>query len=376
MKKSVSILCLLMTSLFCFAQKIEIANITASSTLESPTNLYEVNHLIDGTDKSWVEGEDGSGIGTVITINFKNSVEIQTFYIKNGYGDFKHYYENNRVRNLSCSFQKRGGVSINLEDRPGFQKVEFDTPIVTNKLVLTINDVYKGNKYDDTAITEISFDNWENLNHQELNSSIIAYRLDDIYDCYKKKDSTITEREYKSRFTSARLDSRHGEDWFSYSCHNDIIPLKNGGMYFLSYLSSECMGQKRTSSYDDIYILFSKLDGEKIMPCQNEFISLGTESDIKEIELELQKKDLKDKEKKFMEKYIKIVKDLESSRKSNLPFLSTLFSSRVSNNGEVELYINDYVDFSWYKIESLFPGYRYKVKYCAPTEIISEVSLP
>lgn len=377
MKRVLLILCLLLTSFYCFAEKIEIASITASSTLKSQSNLYEVNHLIDGTEKSWVEGEEGSGIGTVITINFKKPEKIQTFYIKNGYGDFQYYYSNNRVRNLNCEFQGRGGVFINLEDKPGFQKVEFNIPIVTNKLVFTINDVYKGTKYDDTAIAEISFDDWEKLNHRDMNNSIIRYRLDDIFDCYKTKDSLISARDEKSSFSFPRQDSRHGEDWFAYSCHHDIIPLKNGGMYFISNLSSEIMGQKRTSAYEDTYILFSKLNGEKIIPCQNEFISIGTESDIKEMELVLQKKDLKDKEKVFIEKYIKIVKDLESARKTNLPFLSTLFSTQVSEKkSEIELCINDYVELSWYKIWNILPGYRYKIKYCAPSEIISEVSLP
>ena len=376
MKKYMLSVYLFFAAICCFAEKLEIASVTASSTLKSKSNLYEVNHLIDGTEKSWVEGEEGSGIGTVITINFKKPEKIQTFYIKNGYGDFKHYYENNRVRTLSCDFQYRGGVFINLEDKPGFQKVEFNIPVETNKLVFTIKAVYKGTKYDDTAIAEISFADWEKLKHHEMNDSIIRSRLDDIYDCYKARDALVTSRDSESAFAHPRHDSRHGEDWFSWACHHSIIPLKDGGMYFLSGLSSELMGQKRSSSYEDIYFLFSKLKEDKIVPCQNEFISLGNESDKKELELLLKKGDLKDSQKSFIEKYIAIINDFEMSRKSNLPFLSTLFSERVSEEtSEIEFYINDYMDLPSI-IWNLLPGYNYNVKYCAPKEIISEVSLP
>lgn len=236
--------------------------------------------------------------------------------------------------------------------------------------------MYKGTKYDDTAIAEISFDSWEKLPHGSMNNSILAYRIDDIYECYEKKDSLITNRVNKSMFSLPRQDSRHGEDWFLYSCQHSIIPLTNGGMYFLSSLSSECYGQTRTSAYMDEYILFSKLDGEKIIPCQNEFISLGDETDIKEMELELEKNTLKNKEKVFIEKYIMIVNDLEESKITNLPFLSTLFSVRVDNNAKIEFYLNDYVEFTWDKINYLFPGYCFQIKYSAPTEIISIVSLP
>lgn len=376
MKKKLFVLFFLLSMLCCFAAEIEITSVTVSSTLASQSNLYEANHLIDETEKSWVEGEDGSGIGTVITINFSKTEKIQTFYIKNGYGDFKHYYANNRVKTLQCGFQKRGAAFINLEDKPGFQKVEFDIPVETNKLVLTIKDVYKGTKYDDTAIAEISFDSWEDLPHNSMNRSIIAYRIDDIYECYEKKDSLITNRVNTSMFSLPRQDSRHGEDWFLYSCQHSIIPLTNGGMYFLSSLTSNYMGQPSSSAYAEYYVLFSKLDGEKIIPCQNEFISLGSEEDIKELELELEKNTLTNKQKVFIEKYIKMVNDLEESKITNFPFLCTLFTVRVDNTSEIELYANEYVEFSWWKMKCLYPGYFFNIKYCAPSEIISSVSLP
>ena len=382
MKKNVFILYVLISSFYCFAERIEIESISASSTLSSQSNLYDVNHLIDGTDKSWVEGEEGSGTGTVITINFKKPEEIQTFYIKNGYGDFKHYYENNRVRKLNCTFTERGFVNIILEDKPGFQKVEFDTPVITDKLVLTIKDVYSGTKYNDTAISEISFDDWDKLKHQDMNFSIIKYRVMDIFNRYKTKDSMITDRTEKSLFSFPRPDSWSYHHLFETNCEFNILPLKDGGMYFLSSLSSELMGQKRTSPHDDLYILLSKLEGEKIVPCQNEFISLGNESDIKELELALQRKDLKNEEKVFIEKYLKIVSDLEDARKTNLPFLSPLFcinlSKDSSDRSEIVLHINDLykLPWTWNKLWDILPGLNFRIKYCAASEIISEVHLP
>jgi hypothetical protein len=136
------------------------------------------------------------------------------------------------------------------------------------------------------------------------------------------------------------------------------------------------MGQPSSSAYAEYYVLFSKLDGEKIIPCQNEFISLGTEEDIKELELELERNTLTNKQKVFIEKYIKIVNDLEESKITNLPFLSTLFSVRVDNNAKIEFDVNDYVEITWDKMKYLFPGRWFQIKYSAPTEIISFVSLP
>ena len=71
-----------------------------------------------------------------------------------------------------------------------------------------------------------------------------------------------------------------------------------------------------------------------------------------------------------------MVNDLEESKITNFPFLCTLFTVRVDNTSEIELYANEYVEFSWWKMKCLYPGYFFNIKYCAPSEIISSVSLP
>ena len=88
------------------------------------------------------------------------------------------------------------------------------------------------------------------------------------------------------------------------------------------------------------------------------------------------KNTLTNKQKVFIEKYIKMVNDLEESKITNFPFLCTLFTVRVDNTSEIELYANEYVEFSWWKMKCLYPGYFFNIKYCAPSEIISSVSLP
>lgn len=377
MQKNIFTICLFFISVCCFAKNVAITSITASSTLQSQSNLYDVTHLIDETELSWVEGETDAGIGTQITINFAEKIELKTFYIKNGYGDFEHYYTNNRVKAMICEFQHRGGADVILEDKPGFQKVEFDIPVSTNKLILTIKEVYKGSKYDDTAIAEINFGDWEKLDHDEINMSVISSRIDDIYQYYKEKDSLITNRVNKSFFASSRYDARHGEDWFLVSCAQQIVPLMDGGMYLISSLSSEYMGQQQPKNYEDDYILFSKFKDGKLIPCQNEFISLGNQADIQE--LQVQKNTLSDEQKDFIEKYISTFWDLETSRTSNLPFLSTLFEIRV---WETVLSVHPKITYNTsnplpQNIRDLYPNfYDYEIKYHTPIEMITKVSLP
>jgi len=368
MKKILFILLSAALCSLCFAQKIEVAGISASSTLSSSSNLYKVENLTDGKADSWVEGQPDSGIGTKITIRFKTDVSLKTFYIKNGYGDFRHFYANNRVKTLNWSFSRRGGGSIHLEDTPGFQKIEFDFPVKTNCLILEIAEIYKGEKYDDTAIAEISFDDWEKLNHEEMNRSIIWNRIDDLFECYKEKDAQITDKKTASAFSHTRSDNRHGEDWFLVSCRNDMIPLTNGCMYIVSSLPSECFGLKSTSNYSESYILFSKYENGKILPCQQLFPLFENETNIEK--LKSVKSSLVGKQKIFLEKYIKRFYEIKEAKKSNMPFLDTLYSVRVTGN-ELDLYLNDYVD-----MHNVELAYSCPVKYFSPMEYVSVVNLP
>jgi len=356
MKKIILSILVIFFTVLLSAQEIEIRKVLVSSTLTSSTNLYQGNHLVDGTEKSWVEGNPDSGIGTTITIDFKNFVTLKSFYIKNGYGDYKYYHDNNRVKQLLCSLPNRGGAIIYLEDNPGYQKVEFDIPVTIDKLVLTIQDVYKGEKYDDTAISEISFGDWEKLNHQEINKSIVVTLIEDIY---------------KSFFTEKNsTDNHYGQNLFSKICKNEIIPIENGEIYVVSSLTSDFFGQKTSSKYSEDYILFSQYKKGNLIPNQSLFPSMGTKDNIEY--LTSIKKELKEEKQNFIEKYIEMYNQLEKAKIDNLPFLSTLFNIHI-DDCIVTLDMKKYIEFYPYKVNQIFEK---KIRYSSGTQNISEVNYP
>lgn len=135
-----------------------ITGIEASSSLKEGVNIYHAENLLDGNSRtSWVEGVDGDGIGEQLRILFERSTSdkpavITAIEVINGFT--RNYKANNRVKEMTLSTDS-GSVTVTLKDSNDPQTVSFSA-LKGRTLTLTIDSVYKGTKYQDTALSEIS----------------------------------------------------------------------------------------------------------------------------------------------------------------------------------------------------------------------------
>ena len=139
----------------------------ASSELKTQKkNKYIAKSANDLSYKTaWVEGREGSGIGEFIEFYFKNkSPRITSIIISNGYMKSDSTWKNNnRVKLLKLYVNGTIFGILKLTDTKTDQTFKLGTfghNQDGSDLVLKfeILEVYKGDKYDDTAITEIYFD--------------------------------------------------------------------------------------------------------------------------------------------------------------------------------------------------------------------------
>ena len=152
--------------------------VSASSYLKS--NDANINYLPENAhdfsfETAWVEGVKGYGIGEYLTYYFRQtSPRITKVIVANGYvKSEKAYRENSRVKKLKMYIDDKPFAILNLEDSRRTQIFEFEPigrqpPIEGNwnelnklpnwTLKFEILEVYNGDKYDDTAISEIYFD--------------------------------------------------------------------------------------------------------------------------------------------------------------------------------------------------------------------------
>lgn len=143
--------------------KYDLLNVEASSTLANQgSNTYGASNLVDHNSTTcWSEGASGAGIGEYVTFNYSGAVALKSITISNGYRKSEElFYKNHRLKEAKIVFDD--GYSQLLELSDGFnnsvQTFDLDTNHKTKTVKIYIEDVYTGNKYDDTTIDEINIE--------------------------------------------------------------------------------------------------------------------------------------------------------------------------------------------------------------------------
>ncbi|WP_308697496.1 Ig-like domain-containing protein [uncultured Thomasclavelia sp.] len=135
-----------------------ITAINASSTLMQENYDYSANNLIDQNNSTaWSDGIDGDGIGETLTFVFEQESSINEINILNGYCKSEDlYYKNSRIKKVTLIFDD-GEEQIDIEDIYNqSQSFKLANQHQSKQMVLRIDEVYAGNKYSDTCVSEIS----------------------------------------------------------------------------------------------------------------------------------------------------------------------------------------------------------------------------
>ena len=135
-----------------------ITAINASSTLMQENYDYSANNLIDQNNSTaWSDGIDGDGIGETLTFVFEQESSINEINILNGYCKSEDlYYKNSRIKKVTLIFDD-GEEQIDIEDIYNqSQSFKLANQHQSKQMVLRIDEVYTGNKYSDTCVSEIS----------------------------------------------------------------------------------------------------------------------------------------------------------------------------------------------------------------------------
>ena len=138
-----------------------VGAIGASSTLKPQgSNNYHVGNLVDYNYKTaWVEGKSDYGIGEYFIVQ---SPMISTIY--NGYQKSEKSWKNNsRVKKFKVYMNNELICYLKLNDLMGEQEFDlpFDTdrdgdePLYDSKFKFEIVEIYKGERWNDVAITHV-----------------------------------------------------------------------------------------------------------------------------------------------------------------------------------------------------------------------------
>ena len=139
-----------------------IQNVTASSVLAPQTYRGEVRRydakLAFDHDETTAWVPTRNGINSWIEADFTSPVTITSVSIYGGYGvDAQRYERNNRARSVRVTFSDGSSETLSLEDKMKLQRFELRHPVVTSSAKIEILAVYRGDRYDETPISEIAF---------------------------------------------------------------------------------------------------------------------------------------------------------------------------------------------------------------------------
>ena len=146
----------------------EILSVKASSSLKPQGKFnYKAENAHDFNHRSvWVEGADGQGIGEWLEYEFPGRCpRITTVKILNGHVKTpKAWRENSRVKSLKMYYMGKPYAILDLEDSRTLQCFDVgvlgphDAEAPNWTLRFEILDVYPGEKFADTVISELYFD--------------------------------------------------------------------------------------------------------------------------------------------------------------------------------------------------------------------------
>lgn len=140
-------------------------SIYATSALKPLNKInYEADNAHDFSLRTaWVVTDSMKGIGQSISYRFqKLSAPVTKVQIYNGYmKSVKAWKENSRVKTIKMYLNKKPYLILNLKDTTSLQIFDIGSLQGVKKdmiLKFEILEVYKGDKYNDVAISEIEFD--------------------------------------------------------------------------------------------------------------------------------------------------------------------------------------------------------------------------
>ncbi len=133
----------------------------ASSVLPSQAgNSYGVENLFSGSpDRAWVAASKGYATGEWVLVKLRDGRERSTLVIGNGYQKSPDIFgKNSRVKDIEVRTSLGTSYRFRLADQMGTQTFSFGSPVKADWMQITIQSVYAGTKYTDTAVSKLDIE--------------------------------------------------------------------------------------------------------------------------------------------------------------------------------------------------------------------------
>lgn len=140
------------------ARVLKPVEVTASSSLADTEGVsYAVKNVIDAKQSTvWVEGEDGSGLGSWVEVNLGGEQDVTELRLWNGnWYTWDFWNRHNRVKDLDVEFSDGSKESFVLKDEMTPETIRFAKAHRTTTVKLRVKGIHRGSTFNDTCLSEV-----------------------------------------------------------------------------------------------------------------------------------------------------------------------------------------------------------------------------
>ena len=138
---------------------VKRATVQSSSRQYSSTGEFDYGPKMafDGDRKTtWCEGVVGDGIGETMTVLLSGEIVVDEIRVMPGYFDARYWADNNRVKRLSVRTERQT-FDLPCPNEMSIQRFAFQEPLHFERITFEIAEVYRGDKWQDTCLSEMQF---------------------------------------------------------------------------------------------------------------------------------------------------------------------------------------------------------------------------
>lgn len=195
MKRSLTLLALPILAAFSIAAgRVAPASVEASSVYPPEGGVtYDARMAIDGKlATAWVEGEEGSGLGSWLKVTVKDQQELTGLRMWAGlWSSYDFWTRANRPKTIEVKFDDGSTELLELEDKMEAQVLMFSKPRRSSTVRIRIKAVYSGNTWFDTAISEVQILGSSKPDFHEAASFAVSSQLADDGDGNYKPENMM-----------------------------------------------------------------------------------------------------------------------------------------------------------------------------------------
>ena len=221
--------------------RLDLDSVSASTSLEPSEGVtYDPSNLVDGKVSTvWVEGEEGSGLGSWVLVDLGGEKTIESIRIWNGnWYSWDFWNRHNRIKELEVELSDGTVHKYTLKDEKVPETLTFPSPVRTSSIKLKIKSVYAGTTFHDTCISELEV---EDTSPEEWfvpvgysDSGHLPEDADGTYEVSNTYDGLLD--------TMWCENQRNGDgtgSWIEYRFASSVSPtalhLRNGNAYSLAF---------------------------------------------------------------------------------------------------------------------------------------------